>query len=388
MLTSMNERFDIGIVGAGQLARMMVQAAISLGLRVRVLAESPADSAALVWPDIVIGSPNDPEVVASFAEACNVVTFDHELVPPKVLAVLTVQRATLRPNPKALALAQDKLWQREQFARRGLPVPRFHGVRSIEDVAAFAIETGWPVAVKTAVGGYDGRGVWRVASAPEAAELFASLPARGTNLIAEAWVPIDREVAAMVARSPAGEVATYPVVDTLQIDGICREIVAPAGISAHLSDKATALAIDVAKAIDLTGVMALELFVAGDELFINEIATRPHNSGHYTIEGCTTSQFEQHLRAVMDLPLGSTDLTAEHVVTVNVLGGPTGEDPRQTLAQALALPGVNVHLYGKSARPGRKLGHVTVLGENLEEARERAWLAAGLLTGERVESPR
>jgi 5-(carboxyamino)imidazole ribonucleotide synthase len=388
MLTIVDGRFDIGIVGAGQLARMMLQAAISLGLRVRVLAESPVESAALVWPDVMVGSPNDPDAIASFARACNVVTFDHELVPPRCLDRLTEELATLRPSAGALAFAQDKRWQREQFALRGLPVPPFRIVRSVEDISAFATEAGWPVALKTAVGGYDGRGVWRLEDALQASAVLASLAHQPNDLITEAWVPIDREVAVMIARSPRGETTTYPVVDTLQLDGICREIVAPAGIPPTLAERAVELAAEVAVAIDLTGVMALELFVAGDELFINEIATRPHNSGHYTIEGCATSQFEQHLRAVSDLPLGSINLTAAHVVTVNILGGVSGKDPREALAEALSVPGANVHLYGKSARSGRKLGHVTVLSDDLDEARVRAWTAANLLTGEPVESQR
>jgi 5-(carboxyamino)imidazole ribonucleotide synthase len=388
MLINVSGRYDVGIVGAGQLARMMVQAAISLGLRVRVLAESPADSAALVWPDVVIGSPNDPEAVASFAQACDVVTFDHELVPPSCLRRLAEVHATLRPSAAALAFAQDKRWQREQFALRGLPVPPFRVIGSVDDISELAGEIGWPVALKTAVGGYDGRGVWRVDTAAEAAELFDSLSRQASDLIAEAWIPIDREVAVLVARSPSGDLAVYPVVDTVQADGICREIVASACVPGSVANRATMLAIEVAEAIDLTGVMALELFVAGNELFINEIATRPHNSGHYTIEGSATSQFEQHLRAIMNLPLGSTNLTAESVVTVNVLGGATGEDPYRSLTKALSVPGVNVHLYGKRPRPGRKLGHVTVLGDDLDEARGRAWSAANILTGDPMESPR
>jgi 5-(carboxyamino)imidazole ribonucleotide synthase len=240
--------------------------------------------------------------------------------------------------------------------------------------------------VKTASGGYDGRGVWRVESPAEAAELVASLLNR--VLLVESWVPIDREVAVMIARSPSGESAIYPVVDTVQRDGICHEIVAPANISPALTNRAVELATEVAEVVELTGVMALELFVTGEQLLINEIATRPHNSGHHTIEGCATSQFEQHLRAVLGLPLGETHLVAEHVVTVNVLGGSAGEDPSRALTRALSIPGVHVHLYGKGPRPGRKLGHVTALGNDIDDARERALRAANILKGEPVESPR
>jgi 5-(carboxyamino)imidazole ribonucleotide synthase len=384
----MVDRYDVGIVGAGQLARMMVQAAISLGLQVRLLSESPTDGAALVWPDVVVGSPNDPDAVASFAEACDVVTFDHELVPPLVLERLVAQGINVRPSPSALAFAQNKRLQRERFGQLGLPVPPFQRVQSLDNIAMMGATFGWPLAIKMAAGGYDGRGVWRIDSVASASDLFDKLAGRESELIAEAWMPIEREVAVIVARSPSGTSVVYPVVDTVQADGICREIVAPAGVSSDIASEATALALAVAESIDVTGVMALELFVSGARLYINEIATRPHNSGHYSIEGCVTSQFEQHLRAVVGLPLGSTDLTASHVVTVNVLGGPEAEDPRFALAAALEDSGVHVHLYGKAARPGRKLGHVTVLSDDLESARARAWRAAFALSGQQVESPR
>ncbi|MFL5759387.1 MAG: 5-(carboxyamino)imidazole ribonucleotide synthase [Thermomicrobiales bacterium] len=377
--------FDIGIIGAGQLARMMVRAAIPLGLRLRVLAQSVNDSAALVWPNVVVGSPDDPNTVLEFARPCGIVTFDHELVSPRSLDLLARSNVVLRPSVSTLQYAQNKRWQREEFSRRGFPVPAFAGVRVVDDVVTFVASYGWPVALKTAYGGYDGRGVWRIDNVGAAIALLESVSEASCDMLVERWIPIDREIALIVARSPSGQMATYPVVDTVQRDGICREIIAPADLPPQLSQRATLLGREIAEAIDLTGVMAVEYFVAGDELIINEIATRPHNSGHYTIEGSVTSQFEQHLRAVMDWPLGLTTLRSEQVVTVNVLGGTEAIDPREALSAALTDESVRVHLYGKSARPGRKLGHVTVTGPDLVDAQARAWRAAELLTGEPAE---
>jgi 5-(carboxyamino)imidazole ribonucleotide synthase len=369
---------DVGIVGGGQLARMTAQAAIPLGVRLRVLAARADDSAAQVCADVVVGSPDDAEVLSAFARGCRVVTFDHELVPVPALARLDAEGACLRPSTAALVYAQDKRWQRERLGGRGFPVPRHRVVSDGAEIAACAEEYGWPVVVKTPRGGYDGRGVWVVESASEAEDVVGGLTGQ---LLVEPWLPIEREVAVIVARRPSGELATYPVVETVQVDGICHEVVAPAPISPEMAVRADRVAREIAEAIDLTGVMAAELFVSDGEIVINELATRPHNSGHYSIEGSTTSQFEQHLRAVLDWPLGSTALTAPIVVTVNVLGGPDGQDPRNALPSALAIEGVHVHLYGKDARPGRKLGHVTVRGDDVPSVRERARRAAAILAG-------
>jgi 5-(carboxyamino)imidazole ribonucleotide synthase len=215
--------------------------------------------------------------------------------------------------------------------------------------------------------------------ADAATPLVASLLSAGIEPVAERWVPIDREVAILVGRRPGGEMVTYPLVETVQIDGICREILAPAHVPESLAKEAARLAETIAEASGVIGILAVECFVSNGTLLINEIATRPHNSGHYTIEGCVTSQFEQHLRAILDWPLGQTSLTAPAVATVNVLGNAAGDDPRQALPDALSIPGVHVHLYGKTPRPGRKLGHVTVCGDNIEDIRERAQRAAALL---------
>jgi len=373
------EKADIGIVGAGQLARMMVQAAIPLGIHIRLLAARPDDGAARVSPDVMFGAPDDPKTLEALARGCDVVTFDHELVPAAVLRDLERQGASLHPSADVMALAQDKRQQRETFAALGLPVPPFSVIAQPDELVAFGEQWRWPVVVKSARSGYDGRGVWVVESPDEARQLARTLLDTGIEPVAEQWVPIEREVAILIARRPSGERVVYPVVETVQIRGICREIVAPASIPAHLTHEAAAIALRIAESIGLVGILAVELFVSEGRLIINEIATRPHNSGHYSIEGCVTSQFEQHLRAVLDWPLGATDLTAPAVVTVNILGNEAGEDPRSRLPEALAIPGAHVHLYGKEARPGRKLGHVTVCGMDMEDVRERARRAAAIL---------
>jgi 5-(carboxyamino)imidazole ribonucleotide synthase len=370
-----------GIVGAGQLARMMAQAAIPLGLRLRLLAARSDDSAAQVWPDVEVGSPDSWDALSHFSAGCDLITFDHELVDPDHLAALEAAGHRLRPSAATQRFAQDKGYQREQFAAMGLPVPANRLVHAIDDVRTFAADYGWPVVAKARRGGYDGRGVWVLAD-PDAAQLLVEqCAAAGTPLMVERWLPIERELAVLVARRPSGESVVYPVVETVQVNGICHEVLAPAPIGHSIAAEAERLARRIAALTDATGILAVEMFLAESALSINEIAVRPHNSGHYSIEGAVTSQFENHLRAVLDLPLGDTAPTAPAIVMANVLGAATRTDPRNNLAAALAVPGVHVHLYGKEARPGRKIGHVTALGEELKEVRQRARHAAALLVG-------
>ena len=358
---------------------MLYQAAIPLGIRVPVLAERADDAAALVAHDVRLGSPRTAADLTAFAADCDVVTFDHELVEAAALAA-TGRRVW--PAAATVAIAQDKIRQRQLFAAEGFPVPSHRPVASLNDVIQFGEAAGWPVVLKAARGGYDGRGVWVLESPVQASEQVHLIISGAGPLLAEAWVAISREIAVLVARRPSGEVTTYPVVETVQRDGICHQLRVPAPLGDGLTAAATRLAISVAEVVELVGVMALELFVVGEEfLMVNEIAVRPHNSGHFSIEGAVTSQFEQHLRAVLDWPLGSTALTAPAVVTVNLLGAADGSDPQTLLPQALEIPGVHVHLYGKVARPGRKLGHVTAVGADMADCETRAWRAAALLTG-------
>lgn len=371
----------VGIVGAGQLARMTYQAAIALGIGVRVLAERPDESAARVCPLVDIGSPNSRADLIAFAARCDVVTLDHELVDDNALEAIEAAGGIVRPGAHALRFAKDKLHQRTEFARAGLPVPSFAQVRTLEDITSFATTHGWPVVAKAQRGGYDGRGVWVLDGPAAAADLVREATEHGTPLMVEAFVPIDRELAVLVARRPGGECAVYSVVETVQRDGICHEVIAPAAVPVSVAEEARRIGLRIAELTQVTGIFATELFLVGDRLMINEIATRPHNSGHFSMDACATSQFENHLRAVLDWPLGPTDLLAPHVVMANLLG-----EDRESLASrmpaAIGLPGgVHPHLYGKEVRPGRKVGHVNAWGADAEETRDRAIRAAALLTG-------
>ncbi|MGN6795933.1 MAG: 5-(carboxyamino)imidazole ribonucleotide synthase, partial [Streptosporangiaceae bacterium] len=327
--------------------------------------------------------------VLSFGAECDVVTFDHEHVPAAILTALT-DVTPVRPDGAALRFAQDKGAMRDRLTDldvlKGLPVrcPRYRRVASLAEVTEFArAGGGWPVALKATTGGYDGKGVWICENEDAAADVLA----HGLDLLAEEFVPFDRELAVLVARSPKGQGAVYPVVQTVQVNGICREVISPApDLDPELATVAQRVGLTIAAELGVTGLLAVELFELAGELIINELAMRPHNCGHWTIDAARTSQFEQHLRAVLDLPLGSPVLTSPAAVMVNVLGG---EDPDlySRLVHVMAAdPGVKVHLYGKSVRPGRKVGHVTVAGDDVAELRDRGRRAANYLS-QGIEQP-
>ncbi|MET8156148.1 5-(carboxyamino)imidazole ribonucleotide synthase [Sphaerisporangium sp. NPDC005289] len=373
----------VGMVGAGQLARMTQQAAIALGVELRVLANSFDESAARVIADTRLGDYRDLAALRAFAEGCDAITFDHEHVPTGHIEALAAAGFAVRPGAEALVHAQDKAVMRERLTAIGVPCPAWARVSSADDLDAFGKEHGWPVVLKAVRGGYDGRGVWVCSSAEEVAAVLAS----GTEVMAEAFVPFERELAVLVARSPHGQGVSYPVVETVQRDGICVEVIAPApGLDPEHAAQAQHIALKIANELGVTGLLAVEMFqLPGGRVIVNELAMRPHNSGHWTIEGARTSQFEQHLRAVLDLPLGSPTPVAPVVVMANVLGG---DDPdvfgryEHVMAHD---PGVKVHFYGKEVRPGRKIGHVTAFGADVDEVRARARHAAvHLATGEYV----
>jgi 5-(carboxyamino)imidazole ribonucleotide synthase len=367
----------VGMVGGGQLARMTHQAAIPLGQSLRVLVSSTDDSAALVAGDVRVGNHTDLDALMGFAKGVDVLTFDHEHVPNRHVRALAEAGLVVRPGADALICAQDKRVMRERLTALGLPVPRWRAVDSLADIEKFAADR-WPVVAKATRGGYDGKGVWLLGDPATARRLLDT----GTSLLVEERVPLRRELAAVVARSPFGQVAVYPVVETVQQDGICVEVLAPApGLDDDRAMAAQQIAIRVASELDVVGVLAVELFETADGLLVNELAMRPHNSAHWTIEGSLTSQFEQHLRAVLDYPLGDTSLTAPAVCMANVLGGePRGMGIDERVHHLFAAdPGVKVHLYGKAVRPGRKIGHVTVVGDDLAQVRARAVKAAAWL---------
>ncbi len=361
---------------------MMAQPAIALGLPLRLLAEGEGVSAAQVIPDHVVGDYRDLDQLRQVTAGCSVVTFDHEHVPTAHLHALESDGIAVRPGPEALVHAQDKAVMRAALERLGLPNPRWRVVATLDDVVGF----GFPCVLKTTRGGYDGKGVWRVESAAECADAFAAAEAAGVQLLAEEYVDFRRELSALVARSPSGQAAAYPIVASTQRDGVCREVIAPApDLDEHLATHAQEIALRIAGELGVTGILAVELFETNDgRVLVNELAMRPHNTGHWTQDGAETSQFENHLRAVMNLPLGAPTARAPWTVMVNILGGaaPVGR-LWDGIPHALARdPQLRVHLYGKELRPGRKVGHVNAYGDDLDEVVARARHAAAWFAGE------
>lgn len=371
----------VGVVGGGQLARMLQQPAIALGVRLRLLADSPDDSAAQVIPDTVIGDYRDLDTLRAFAHGCSVITFDHEHVPTQHLRALVGDGVVVRPGPDALVFAQDKALMRERLSGLEAPLPRWQLVSSVGDVREFAQTCGYPLVLKATRGGYDGKGVWVVANEQEAADVLSHDQVPG--FIVEELVAYTRELSAMVARSPSGQAVAYPVVETVQRDGICHEVYAPAPeISDDHAVAAQQIALRIAGELDVVGVMAVELFDTASGVLVNELAMRPHNSGHWGIDGAVTSQFENHLRAVLDLPLGDPSATAPYTVMVNLLGGELSDLYPAYLHCMARDPRLKFHMYGKIVKPGRKIGHVTAVGRDLLDLLERTRHAVAYLRGD------
>ena len=366
----------VGIVGGGQLARMLAQPAIALSVTLEVFTDDGDESTATLLRHHGLDG-GDPSSWRAFVD---VVTFEHELLALDRVRAIEHSGLAVRPSSAVMALS-NKATQRRRLGELGFPVPDFVTTSTADEIIAFAQRHGWPVVVKLASGGYDGRGVWIV----DNADGLSAVPIDGRDLVVEPCLALEREIAVQVARRPSGDIVVYPVVETVQRDGMCREVIAPAPIAPELAAAAEQLARDLAHAIDLEGFLAIELFVVDGDLVVNELAPRVHNSGHYTIEGCVTSQFENQLRAVLDWPLGSPQLRSPCAVMVNVVGSDAG-DPTDRLAGALLVDGVHVHLYGKSWRPGRKLGHVTALADDVDVARERAHAAVRALGGLAMDS--
>ena len=360
----------VGVIGAGQLARMMIAPATALGVKLLPFASSVTDSAAQITP-CVIGDYKDIEAVKKFAEQCDVVTFEHELVPLSVIKALEISGVTVRPSSESFEFSQDKEAMRKRLS--SFNSPKCSVISSSEEVKNF------PVIAKAISGGYDGRGVWKVDSSKELSDLLKDNP----KLLIEELVEFDYEIAVMVARSPHSQATTWAPTQTIQSDGICTMTISPAPLmSGELSEKAQKIALDIASEVKLVGVMAVEMFVKGEEIFINELAMRPHNSGHWTIEGSRTSQFEQHLRAILDLPLGDPSMTDDFAVMGNILGKSKSDMYRPYLHLMARNPELKFHMYGKEVRPGRKIGHVNVLGKDLVELRTEIEHAVDYMSGD------
>ncbi len=379
----------LAVVGGGQLARMMAEPAIALGLPLRLLAEAEGVSAAQVIPDHRVGDHRDLADLRALTAGCAAVTFDHEHVPTEHLHALAADGLAVRPGPDALVHAQDKAVMRARLTAMGVPCPR-HLLLGEDAGPGDVADFGFPCVLKTTRGGYDGKGVWVVRSAADCAEPFAAARQSGVALLAEELVDFRRELSSLVARSPSGQAAAYPVVASTQQGGICLEVIAPApDLDPDLATHAQQVALRIAGELDVTGILAVELFETRDgRILVNELAMRPHNTGHWTQDGSVTSQFENHLRAVMDLPLGSPQARERWTVMVNILGAPerAGEPVGRLwdgFPHAMARdPRLRVHLYGKDLRPGRKVGHVNAYGDDLEDCLERARHAAAWFRGD------
>ncbi|WP_102192293.1 5-(carboxyamino)imidazole ribonucleotide synthase [Microbacterium aurantiacum] len=367
----------VGVIGGGQLARMMIAPAVEIGIDLRVLAEEEGMSAQLAAT--AVGDYRDLEAVRAFVRDVDVVTFDHEHVPQDVLRALVADGVAVHPGPDALQFAQDKLVMRARLAELGIPQPDWAAVRDADELRAFLDAHGGRGVVKTPRGGYDGKGVRVVRAGSEADDWFAAL-GEGEALLVEELVSFVRELAQQVARRPGGEMVAYPVVETVQRDGVCAEVLAPApGAPQRLAQMAEGIGRTIAEGLGVTGMLAVELFETDDErILVNELAMRPHNSGHWTQDGAVTCQFEQHLRAVADLPLGDTSPRAPWSVMVNILGGPAQGTLEDRFSAAMSdQPAAKIHTYGKAPRPGRKVGHVNVAGDDLDDAVYIARAAAG-----------
>jgi 5-(carboxyamino)imidazole ribonucleotide synthase len=373
----------VAVIGGGQLARMMAEPAAAMGIPLRLLAEAEGVSAAQVVPDHTVGDYRDLDTLKAVTDGTAVVTFDHEHVPTEHLRALEEAGVPVRPGPGALVHAQDKAAMRRRLGELGVPCPRNAVVRDVAEVEQF----GFPCVLKTTRGGYDGKGVWVVRDEAGATAAFEAAGSAGVEVLAEELVDFRRELSALVARSPSGQAAAYPVVASTQLDGICHEVVAPApDLDDELATYAQQTALAIAKELDVTGILAVELFETTDgRILVNELAMRPHNTGHWSQDGAVTSQFENHLRAVLDLPLGSPAPRARWTVMVNILGGPDSSVGRlyDGYPHAMARdPRLRVHLYGKELRPGRKVGHVNAYGDDLEDCLERARHAAAWFRGD------
>ena len=350
----MSERFPtVGVIGAGQLARMMVAPATALGVNLILFAQSSTDSGAQICRNVV-GDYTDLEALKAFAANCDVITFEHELVPLSVIKGLEATGARVYPPSTAFIYSQDKAEMRAKLNE--FPSPTWKVITGTKEVDRY------PIIAKAISGGYDGRGVWKINSQDELAEVLKTNP----KLLVEELISFDSEIAVMVARSPHGQANSWTPTETIQEEGICTLTISPSqSISADIAEKAQKLALDIAQSVGVIGVMAVEMFVKGDHLFINELAMRPHNSGHWTIDGSRTSQFEQHLRAILDLPLGDPSMTHDFAVMGNILGGDKSDMYRPYLHLMARNPDLKFHQYKKEVRVGRKIGHVTAVGSDL-----------------------
>jgi len=369
----------LGIIGGGQLAKMTALSALQLGCDVAVLERNPVSPAAVLATHSLVGDWDSPAELLRLAARCDVVTLENEFVDAASLAALEMAGHKIFPTPQSIALIQDKLIQKQALAAAGLPVPEFRAVANPDAVAAAARELGLPLLLKARRNAYDGKGNATVRTLAEILAAWRKLGGHdGNELFVEAFCPFVSELAVIITRGRNGECATYPLVETVQRDHICHIVRAPAAVSPEIAERALDIAHRAVTAVGAVGSFGVEMFLTADgKVFVNELAPRVHNSGHYTIEACECSQFENHVRAVLGWPLGSTRMVAPAVAMVNLLGVGKGPGRPAGLDRALAVPGTHVHIYGKAmSNAGRKMGHITALGQTMHEAQAKAEQAA------------
>lgn len=374
-------RKRIGIIGGGQLAKMTALSSLKLGCDVLMLERKADGPAVNLATDAFVGDWDKLSDLVKLAEYVDVVTLENEFVNADGLLELEKAGYTLFPTAKSISLVQDKYIQKQTLQEAGLPLPPFEAVNSHEDIIGFAKEYDWPLVIKTRRNGYDGKGNVTVNNASEIEAAWKKLDGDNCTLYVEAFCPFVSELAMIITTSKNGEVVDYPLVESVQKNHICHIIRAPASVSDDIADKANEIAKRAVTVINAIGSFGVEMFLTKDEqVIINELAPRVHNSGHYTIEACECSQFENHVRAIMGWPLGSTKMVKPAAVMINLLGQNYGQGQPEGLEEALAMSGVHVHIYGKEfSLPGRKMGHVTVIGETVSETEKTAQAAAHIL---------
>ena len=372
----------VGIIGGGQLAQMLYQSAISLGIDAHLFAAATDEAAPKYFRDITRASSESwtPPEIYHFAQKCDVVTFDHELVSPKIVRELEKRGCLMLPTATTLELSANKANQRQRLSQLGHTLPPFQVCNTVAEITSFGDRVGWPIVIKPSTGGYDGRGVFWVDDEAQTTAVFNSLNAH-LPFVVEPKLELEAEGSVIAVRSTTGECATYPMVKTVQLEGMCREVTSPGGFPLHISEEAQRIAENMVKDLDVVGVLAVEFFILNGQLMVNELAPRPHNTGHITIEANVTSQFENHLRAVLGLPLGSTALRVPAAATVNLIANSNSQNIAPHVPHALEIEGASIHLYSKSARKDRKIGHVTVTADSVEEALSRARKTVDRLSG-------
>ncbi|HEX2786946.1 MAG TPA: 5-(carboxyamino)imidazole ribonucleotide synthase [Ignavibacteria bacterium] len=364
----------IGILGGGQLARMLIESSYKFGFDFKILANEEDSPAGIVTRYFQKGDFNNEADLIEFSKDCDVITLENEFIDYKKIEALEKLNKKVYPCSKIIKLIQDKLFQKDTLLKAGIPVADFVNVENKEDIVKFAKEHSYPVILKSRTMGYDGKGNYKIDSESDIEKGITTLKARG-ELMCEKFINFDKEIAVQAARNHKGEIEIFPVVETIQKNHICHIVRASKNLfDEKIVNEVNEITEKILEQLNYTGVIGIEMFLTTDnEILVNELAPRVHNSGHYTIEGCYTSQFENHIRAILDLPLGNTDMTAGSAVMINILGEKEGEPDMEDLSGILKHEKTYVHNYRKKkSLPGRKMGHITVLHDSLSEAEKIA----------------